>query len=138
LDEVNFWQPGGRSQFRVLQPGELFLFKLHSPNNFIVGGGLFGHASIVPISLAREAFGDKNGARRSMKCVVGWLAIGASRSTFGPTIRSVAAFWSNRSSGRGISGFPSPIAGRRALWLGRGSTPEKRTDDFYGTPFEID
>jgi putative restriction endonuclease len=62
LDEVNFWQPGGRSQFRVLQPGELFLFKLHSPNNFIVGGGLFGHASIVPISLAREAFGDKNGA----------------------------------------------------------------------------
>ena len=42
-DEVNFWQPGGRSQFRALQPGELFLFKLHSPNNFIVGGGLFGH-----------------------------------------------------------------------------------------------
>ncbi|MDH2345481.1 hypothetical protein [Bradyrhizobium sp. SSUT77] len=62
VDEVNFWQPGGRSQFRALQPGELFLFKLHSPNNFIVGGGLFGHASIVPISLAWEAFGDKNGA----------------------------------------------------------------------------
>jgi putative restriction endonuclease len=62
VDEVNFWQPGGRSQFRALQPGELFLFKLHSPNNFIVGGGLFGHASIVPISLAWEAFGVMNGA----------------------------------------------------------------------------
>lgn len=62
VDEVNFWQPGGRSQFRALQPGELFLFKLHSQNNFIVGGGLFGHASIVPISLAWDAFGEKNGA----------------------------------------------------------------------------
>ena len=29
LDEVNFWQPGGNSQFRALLPGELFLFKLH-------------------------------------------------------------------------------------------------------------
>lgn len=62
VDEVNFWQPGGRSAFRALQPGELFLFKLHSPNNYIVGGGLFGHASIVPISLAWEAFGPMNGA----------------------------------------------------------------------------
>jgi putative restriction endonuclease len=62
IEEANFWQPGGRSEFRALQPGELFLFKLHSPNNFIVGGGLFGHASIVPISLAWEAFGEMNGA----------------------------------------------------------------------------
>jgi len=62
IEEANFWQPGGRSEFRALHPGELFLFKLHSPNNFIVGGGLFGHASIVPISLAWEAFGEMNGA----------------------------------------------------------------------------
>jgi len=40
-DEVNFWQPGGSRTFRALQPGELFLFKLHSPKNFIVGGGHF-------------------------------------------------------------------------------------------------
>ena len=39
LEEANFWQPGGTHQFRALQQGELFLFKLHSPNNFIVGGG---------------------------------------------------------------------------------------------------
>jgi putative restriction endonuclease len=26
-DEVNFWQPTGSSQFRALEPGELFLFK---------------------------------------------------------------------------------------------------------------
>jgi len=41
-DEVNFWLPSGSTQFRALQPGELFLFKLHAPDNFIVGGGIFG------------------------------------------------------------------------------------------------
>jgi putative restriction endonuclease len=62
LDEVNFWQPGGNRQFSALQPGELFLFKLHYPNNFIVGGGVFAHSSILPSSLAWDAFGEKNGA----------------------------------------------------------------------------
>jgi len=38
-EEANFWQPSGSRIFRVLQPGEPFLFKLHSPENFIVGGG---------------------------------------------------------------------------------------------------
>lgn len=36
LDEINFWAPSGAS-FRALQLGELFLFKLHAPRNFIVG-----------------------------------------------------------------------------------------------------
>jgi hypothetical protein len=30
-DDVNFWRPSGTTQFRALQPGELFLFKLHAP-----------------------------------------------------------------------------------------------------------
>jgi len=62
LDEVNFWQPGGNREFKTLQPGEPFLFKLHSPENYIVGGGFFAHSSILPCSLAWEAFGPKNGA----------------------------------------------------------------------------
>ena len=62
-DEVNFWAPSGRNTFRALQPGELFLFKLHAPLNFIVGGGIFSHASNLPLSLAWEAFGTKNGVR---------------------------------------------------------------------------
>jgi len=62
-DEVNFWQPSGSRQFRTLRPGEPFLFKLHSPNNFIVGGGFFVRYSALPCSLAWEAFGDKNGVR---------------------------------------------------------------------------
>lgn len=30
IDEVNFWQPGGRVNFKALKPGELFLFKLQN------------------------------------------------------------------------------------------------------------
>lgn len=62
VDEVNFWQPSGASQFRALQPGQPFLFKLHHPENFIVGGGFFAHFSLLPAQLAWEAFGVKNGA----------------------------------------------------------------------------
>ena len=29
LEEMHFWQPGGNRQFRALEPGELFLCKLH-------------------------------------------------------------------------------------------------------------
>lgn len=60
-DEVNFWQPSGGRQFKVLQPGEPFLFKLHSPRNFIVGGGFFVRHTLLPCSLAWSAFGAKNG-----------------------------------------------------------------------------
>ncbi len=39
VDEVNFWRPSPTANFKALQPGELMLFKLHSPLNFIAGGG---------------------------------------------------------------------------------------------------
>lgn len=62
LDEVNFWRPSGKQPFKALRPGELFLFKLHSPNDHIVGGGIFAHYSALPINLAWESFGISNGA----------------------------------------------------------------------------
>lgn len=62
LDEVNFWQPSGSTQFNSLQVGEPFLFKLHSPENYIVGGGFFSHFTILPASFAWKTFGKKNGA----------------------------------------------------------------------------
>ncbi len=62
LDEVNFWAPSA-ANFRALQPGELFLFKLHAPRNVIVGGGIFAYANALPCSLAWEAFREANGAR---------------------------------------------------------------------------
>lgn len=62
IDEVNFWQPGGRTVFRALEPGEPFFFKLHAPNHFIAGGGFFAHSTIMPLNIAWGAFGLKNGA----------------------------------------------------------------------------
>ena len=63
LEEVNFWQPGGSRKFGAIDKAELFVFKLHSPRNFIVGGGVFAHATLLPISIAWETFGVANGAR---------------------------------------------------------------------------
>lgn len=62
VSEVNFWAPSG-SNFRALQPGEMFVFKLHSPRNMIVGGGILAYANALPCSLAWEAFREANGAR---------------------------------------------------------------------------
>jgi putative restriction endonuclease len=61
LNEVNFWAPSA-ANFRALQPGEMFLFKLHAPRNAIVGGGIFAYATTLPCSLAWESFGEANGA----------------------------------------------------------------------------
>ena len=61
LTEVNFWQPGGRIRFQAIEPGDLFLFKLHSPNNYIVGGGFFETSSLLPVSIAWDTFGAMNG-----------------------------------------------------------------------------
>ena len=63
IDEVNFWQPGGKRIFKSLNPGEPFFFKLRAPHNYIVGGGFFAHSTILPVSLAWSAFGIKNGAK---------------------------------------------------------------------------
>lgn len=61
LTEVNFWAPSA-TNFKALESGELFLFKLHSPQNFIVGGGVFAYSNTLPCSLAWEAFREANGA----------------------------------------------------------------------------
>ena len=60
--EVNFWRPSGNTNFKALSRGEMFLFKLHSPYNCIVGGGFFQAFKLLQTSLAWEAFGVANGA----------------------------------------------------------------------------
>jgi len=67
VDEVNFWQPSPNTEFRVLSRGDIFLFKLHKSlrthnQDVIAGGGIFASFSIIPISLAWEAFEQRNGA----------------------------------------------------------------------------
>ncbi len=60
VDEVNFWNPGA-APFRALQENELFLFKLHYPDNYIVGGGFYVRYTQLPPFLTWDAFGRKNG-----------------------------------------------------------------------------
>jgi putative restriction endonuclease len=67
--EVNFWQPSGRIPFRALEPGGLFLFKLHHPRNFIVGGGWFVRYSALPASVAWKAFEAQNGVRSQAELI---------------------------------------------------------------------
>lgn len=62
FDEVNFWQPSGTAPFTALPEGTPFLFKLKRPYNHVAGGGYFVKFSVLPMSLAWEAFGPKNGA----------------------------------------------------------------------------
>ena len=63
-DEVNFWQPSSRRLATFLEPGVPFLFKLHAPDNYIVGGGFFVRFSALPARLAWEAFGENNGVEK--------------------------------------------------------------------------
>jgi putative restriction endonuclease len=61
VDEVNFWRPSPTATFKALDPGELMLFKLHSPDNFIVGGGFFTKFQQLTVNLAWDAFRESNG-----------------------------------------------------------------------------
>lgn len=60
-EDVNFWQPGGKSAFRVLSPGGVFLFKLKKKYNAIGGLGFFTAQTQLPLSLAWDTFGVRNG-----------------------------------------------------------------------------
>lgn len=60
-EDINFWQPGGKTAFRVLEPGGPFLFKLKSPYNAIGGIGFFVAQSQVPLSVAWDTFRQRNG-----------------------------------------------------------------------------
>lgn len=59
-DEVNFWIPSGQG-FQAVREAGLVLFKLKRPYNAIAGGGFFLRFTRLPVTLAWEAFGIKNG-----------------------------------------------------------------------------
>ena len=61
VDEVNFWRPSASGSFKALEAGELLLFKLHAPENYIAGGGFFARFLQLPVSLAWEVFKEANG-----------------------------------------------------------------------------
>ena len=61
-EEINFWRPTPQPYRQDFYPGMPFLFKLHAPEEFIVGGGFFLRFVPVPLSLAWAAFREANGA----------------------------------------------------------------------------
>lgn len=70
LEEVNFWQPGGRNRFKALRQGELFLFRLKAPINRIAGGGYLEWADKLPVSQAWAIFEQGNGVSSVDELVV--------------------------------------------------------------------
>ncbi|MDP1580072.1 MAG: HNH endonuclease [Candidatus Didemnitutus sp.] len=60
-DEVNFWRPRSQMDFKALKTGDIFLFKLHSPLDVIAGGGVFLKHTFLPLRLAWQSFGERNG-----------------------------------------------------------------------------
>jgi putative restriction endonuclease len=61
IREVNFWRPYGSRAFKVLTPGEIFIFKTRYPQNKIVGGAIYEGFVSLNISRAWEFFGEGNG-----------------------------------------------------------------------------
>jgi putative restriction endonuclease len=60
-EEMNFWRPRATSNFKILQPGDLFLFKSKYPENRIIGGAFFVRHTVLSLDLAWKAFAEANG-----------------------------------------------------------------------------
>jgi hypothetical protein len=75
LGEVNFWAPSA-TKFRALEPGELFLFKLHAPRDFIVGGGTFFAPARCPARWRGRHSERQMGRTRYRRCARALDAIG--------------------------------------------------------------
>jgi putative restriction endonuclease len=58
---VDFWLPSDIRQFRILEPGEPFFFKLKKPHYAIAGFGIYARWAPLPDWLAWESFGKGNG-----------------------------------------------------------------------------
>jgi putative restriction endonuclease len=84
-EEVNFWQPSATAP-RTMSPGWPFLFKLHAPRNFVVGGGFFVRYTALPCFLAWEAFRENNGVRSLAELVASTARYRQSPQTPGTVI----------------------------------------------------
>ncbi len=85
-EDINFWQPGGNTAFRVLSPCEPFLFKLRSPVNAIAGIGFFSSHTFLPISIAWDAFGKGNGCNSLTELQKMILPLRKDKPNINPTI----------------------------------------------------
>lgn len=61
-EDVNFWQPSGQHRdFKMIEEGAPFLFKLKAPFNAIGGVGFFLTQKYFPLSVVWDAFEERNG-----------------------------------------------------------------------------
>lgn len=61
LEDVNFWKPKPQT-FRAISEGQLFVFRLKSPRDVIGGYGILASSINVPIQLAWDSLGERNGS----------------------------------------------------------------------------
>lgn len=85
-EDVNFWQPGGNSSFKILSPGAPFLFKLKSPVNALAGIGFFSSHTFLPISIAWDVFGIRNGCNSLKELQNMIMPLRKKNSDFNPQI----------------------------------------------------
>lgn len=103
FDEVNFWSPSGTPPFTGLEAGTPFLFKLKRPNNHIAGLGYFVKYVKLPLTMAWEVFGEKNGT--------------SNYDEFEQLIRPLISASKNDSLEIGCSILSSPIFFSPDLWI---------------------
>ena len=85
-EDVNFWRPGGNTSFNVLTSGSPFLFKLRAPQNAIAGIGFFSSYTSLPLTMAWDVFGDRNGSNSLQQLQRMILPLRRERDDINPTI----------------------------------------------------
>lgn len=85
-EDVNFWQPGGKINFRILDSGAPFLFKLKHPLNVIGGIGFFSSHTFLPINIAWDTFNIRNGCETFNEFRNMILNYRADKTVLNPTI----------------------------------------------------
>lgn len=111
-EEVNFWQPSATPPFTNAPTGLPFLFKLRKPNNHIAGGGFFVTYNKLPLTLAWEIFGHKNGCKSldELRNLIGPLAVNGQRDgEIGCTVLANPFFFERREWLSDPPGWASPI-----------------------------
>ena len=164
-DEVNFWQPSGRPPFKGAPIGLPFLFKLRRPYNHIAGGGFFVTYSSLPLSLAWEVFGKKNGCSSLDEFRTLIAPLTANRRSDGPIGGNVLANPCFFDKGAWIADLPdwssnivvgkmhdSTIGAGQAIWRNvqqrmklppletakiDGVSPVAESGEKYGSPVEV-
>jgi putative restriction endonuclease len=85
-EDINFWQPGGKTNFRILSPGAPFLFKLKHPYNVIGGVAFFSSQTFLPIKIAWDVFRVRNGCASFEEFKRMILQYRSDKTTINPTI----------------------------------------------------